>query len=79
MTAKELAQYQKAFTRHARSRLLGIGAEQYSEVKGQRFETYSINRLISEAQDELADVVNYAAMLAIALQRVKEKFVGEQT
>lgn len=78
MNAQELGQFQDSFTRYARGRILGIGATQYSDVRGQRFEAYSISRLIDEAQDELADVVNYAAMLAIALQRIKEKFVGEQ-
>lgn len=78
MTARQLSEFQSAFTRHARGRILGVGAEQYSDQQGQRFESYSIQRLISEAQDELADVVNYAAMLAIALQRVKEKFLGDQ-
>lgn len=78
MTSKDLAEYQKAFTRHARGRILGVGAEQYADQAGQRFETYSVNRLISEMQDELADVVNYAAMIAIQLERIKERYVGQE-
>lgn len=77
MTAKELAEYQKAFTRHARGRILGVGAEQYADEAGQKFEGYSVNRLISEMQDEMADVVNYAAMISIQLERIKEKYVQQ--
>ena len=73
MTAKELAEFQAAFTRHARGRILGVGAAQYEDEAGQKFEKYSTNRLIAEAQDELADLVNYAVMISISLQRIKEK------
>lgn len=73
MTAKELAEFQEAFTRHARSRILGVGAEQYQDEQGQKFEKFPTSQLLSEAQDELADVVNYATMLAISLQRIKER------
>lgn len=73
MTARELADFQRAFTRHARGRILGVGAEQYGNEKGQRFETYSTKELIDESIDELADVVNYATMLAISLRRIQEK------
>ena len=77
MTAKQLAEYQKKFTRHARGRILGVGAEQYADAAGQKFEGYSVNRLISEMQDEMADVVNYAAMISIQLERLKEKYVQQ--
>lgn len=74
MTSKELAEYQKSFTRHARGRILGVGAEQYSDKAGQKFEGYSVSRLIGEMQDELADVVNYAAMISIQLERVRQRY-----
>lgn len=77
MTAKQLADFQRDFTQYARGRILGVGAEQYSDGVGQKFEGYSVNRLISEMQDEMADVVNYAAMISIQLERLKEKYVQQ--
>ena len=76
MTTKELGEFQKAFTRHARGRIYGVGAEQYAdEHQQQKFESYPVFRLIAEAQDEAADLINYATMIAIQLERIKEKYV----
>lgn len=76
MTTRELAQFQRDFTTHARGRILGVGAEQYAdEHQQQKFESYPVFRLIVEAQDEAADLINYATMIAIQLERIKEKYV----
>ena len=75
MTTKELAEFQKAFTRHARGRIYGVGAAQYAQTERQKFESYPVFRLIEEAQDEAADLINYATMIAIQLERIKEKYV----
>ena len=74
MTSKELAEHQKQFTTFARGRILGTGADQYTRESGQRFEGLSVKRIIEETQEEIADIVNYAAMLSILLDRIGEKF-----
>ena len=48
------------------------GLQQYDRGDRQAFEDLDFPTLITYAQEELADIVNYAAMLSIKLQRLKE-------
>lgn len=70
MTSRELANHVQALTLRARERILGVGMRQYDDgVAGQRFESYTVDRLLNELQDELLDVINYVAMLSIMVER----------
>lgn len=73
MTSEQLATYQRRFTTYARMRITGTGHREYSNGTRQTFEDMSVHRLIDESVDELADLVNYATMLSIALQRLKQR------
>jgi len=45
--------------------VLGIGAAQYDDGKGQKFEQFSFNDVVLELIDEIADAHNYLTMLAV--------------
>lgn len=67
----KLAEYQKELTDYARWRIIVKGADTYTDATGgQRFEEMDISQLAKEAQDEIADLINYATMLNINIQRM---------
>lgn len=71
MTVDDLFQYQRKFTLWAGARMAGIGAEQYDDGEnGQRFESMPFTALADGLAEELADIVNYAVMLDVKLQRL---------
>ena len=72
MTSQELADFQELFTHWSRQRILTDGLQQYDRGNRQAFEDLDFPTLITYAQEELADIVNYCAMLSIKLQRLKE-------
>jgi hypothetical protein len=72
MTSQELADFQEVFTRWSRRRILTDGLQQYDRGNRQAFEDLDFPTLIVYAQEELADIVNYCAMLSIKLERLKE-------
>ena len=72
MTSKQLADYQQQFTAWSRSRILTDGLRQYDRGDRQAFEDMDFPTLIEMALEELADLVNYSAMLAIKLERLRE-------
>ena len=72
MTSKQLADFQELFTHWSRQRILTDGLQQYDRGDRQAFEDLDFPTLITYAQEELADIVNYCAMLSIKLQRLKE-------
>ena len=74
MTNEELVAYQQEFTRKARGRLEGVGKQQYDRGSRQQFEEYSVTRLLDETKDELLDIVNYATMMAIQLDKIRDQF-----
>lgn len=70
MTSSELAEHVMLLCEKAQERVLGVGADQYDDgIAGQRFESYTVDELLKEMQDELIDVINYAAMLSIMVER----------
>ncbi len=73
MTTEQLAESQRRFTSYARLRLSGTGHREYSRGDHQSFEDMSLHRLIDETLDELADTINYVAMLAISFDRLKKR------
>ncbi|MGW6571642.1 hypothetical protein ACWGAN_05630 [Streptomyces sp. NPDC054945] len=71
MTSEELANYVTDFIGECRSRILGIGAEQYDEGDGQNFERMPLHELIRYAREEAQDLAVYAAMIDIRLSRLE--------
>ena len=70
MSSLELADHVQALAGKARERILGVGMRQYDDgIAGQRFESYTVDRLLMELQDELIDVINYTSMLSIMVER----------
>jgi hypothetical protein len=47
----------------AKSRILGVGNEQYSEGDLQKFQTVELDKLVEWAQEETVDQINYGAMI----------------
>lgn len=71
VSVPELAEYQRGLTDYARWRIIVKGADTYTDpTGGQRFEEMDIAQLGKEAQDEIADLINYATMLNINIQRM---------
>lgn len=74
MTSEELADEVQATIERCRSRVLGVGDEQYSEGDQQKFEGMHILQLIDWTLEELDDVIVYATMLTIRFQRFRAKW-----
>ncbi|MFD9368562.1 hypothetical protein ACFWA6_12750 [Streptomyces sp. NPDC060020] len=77
MTSEELADSVSDFIGECRSRILGIGAEQYDEGDGQKFEKMPLAGLIRYAREEAQDLAVYAAMLDIRLARLEAAFSAD--
>lgn len=77
MKSEELAQEVEHFIQECRSRVTGVGDEQYSEGDTQKFERMSVDQLFDWAEEEIQDVAVYATMLHIRLSRLR-KVVSER-
>ncbi|MFD3464834.1 hypothetical protein ACFWWM_00400 [Streptomyces sp. NPDC058682] len=77
MTSEELADSFTGFIGECRSRILGIGAEQYDEGDGQKFEKMPLVDLIRYAREEAQDLAVYAAMMDIRLARLEAAFSAD--
>ncbi|MGV9815785.1 hypothetical protein ACWDTQ_28235 [Streptomyces cellulosae] len=71
MSPEELAEGVSHFIRACRARVLGVGADQYDEGDGQKFEKMPLPELITYAREEAQDLAVYAAMIDIRLQRLE--------
>lgn len=77
MKSADLAEWVDVFTKHCAGRIKGVGDEQYS-MEGdsfQKFEEMTLDQLFKEFQEEVEDVSNYAAMLWIRMERVRQALV----
>ena len=73
MTSKELAHEVAATILACTDRVVGIGSKQYSFDDGsQKFENLDLPELYDMASEELEDIIAYAVMLRIRIQRLKE-------
>lgn len=72
ISTEDFASFQECFANYAGSRIRGVGKRQYFDGERQRFEVYSPDELANEMLDELADVVNYASMLAVKVLKHKD-------
>lgn len=71
MNSQQLADAVQLLADGAKSRILGVGDEQYSDGDMQRFESLQLEELFEWLQEELQDVVSYATMLSIRVGRVR--------
>lgn len=67
ISTEALVDFQGKFSNYAATRLHGKGVRKYLTEQGQRFEEYDLDQLEGETLDELADVVNYATMMAVKI------------
>lgn len=74
-SSEDYASFAEAFADYARSRIRGIGAAQYDNGKGQKYESLDFEDVAVELLDELADVQNYLATLAIKVLAITGKGV----
>ena len=72
----EVAQRFDDFCAAARDRITGVGADQYSDGDGQRYERVPLESLYGEALEELLDVAAYAFMLADRIGRARDRFLS---
>ena len=78
MTPYELALEIHRAAADAAERAETIGAEQYSDGQTQQFETMPLDELFEYADEELLDLINYAVMTRIRLNRLRVA-IGERT
>jgi NTP pyrophosphatase (non-canonical NTP hydrolase) len=71
-----LANFVSCFSDHAAARILSTGALQYElgDTGEQHMETMTPQELCDELADELLDVCNYAAFIAIKVLALQKKF-----
>lgn len=70
MKSEELAAQVRTTIEACEKRILGIGREQYEEDnEEQLFERLPIPKLVTMAEEELEDIIVYAVMLRIRLNR----------
>lgn len=70
MTSEQLADQVEGIVRAVRSRILGPGAEQYDDGSGvQKFERLTLPELAAWLTEEADDLIVYAAMLRIRVER----------
>ena len=75
MNSKQLAKEVRAMVRGCEKRILGIGDEQYGRTDPQKFETIHLSDLLAMTIEELQDVVVYATMLAVRMERLRVAFL----
>lgn len=79
MTSEELADHVAAAVDATRARVLGPGREQYDDGTGvQKFERLAVPELARWALEEIDDLIVYAVMLRIRIQRL-ETALGEDS
>lgn len=72
MTSEELADHVAAAVDATRARVLGPGAEQYDDGSGvQKFERLPVPDLARWALEEIDDLMVYAVMLRIRIERLR--------
>lgn len=67
VSTDDLTSFIESFASLRASRVRGVGHEQYSHAKGQKFENFTTSDTIRELIEELADASNYIDFLAIKL------------
>ena len=71
VTTEDLTSFIESFASLRAMRVKGVGHEQYSHAKGQKFESFTTSDTIRELIEELADASNYIDFLAIKLLNIQ--------
>ena len=71
VTTEDLTSFIESFASLRAHRVKGVGHNQYSHAKGQKFESFTTSDTIRELIEELADASNYIDFLAIKLLNIQ--------
>ena len=71
VSTEDLTSFIESFASLRASRVKGVGHDQYSHAKGQKFEAFTTSDTIRELIEELADASNYIDFLAIKLLNIQ--------
>jgi hypothetical protein len=71
VTTEDLTSFIESFASLRANRVKGVGHDQYSHAKGQKFESFTTSDTIRELIEELADASNYIDFLAIKLLNIQ--------
>jgi len=71
VTTEDLTSFIESFASLRAHRVRGVGHDQYSHAKGQKFESFTTSDNIKELIEELADASNYIDFLAIKLLNIQ--------
>ena len=71
VTTEDLTSFIESFASLRAHRVQGVGHDQYSHAKGQKFEAFTTSDTIRELIEELADASNYIDFLAIKLLNIQ--------
>ncbi|GAA3536772.1 hypothetical protein GCM10022419_015730 [Nonomuraea rosea] len=72
MTSEELAKEVMTAVLAVQGRILSVGAQQYEEEHGQKFELMSLQEIIQYAMEEVEDGIAYNVMLRYKLRLLNE-------
>jgi hypothetical protein len=71
VSTEDLTSFIESFASLRAMRVKGVGHDQYSHAKGQKFEAFTTSDTIRELIEELADASNYIDFLAIKLLNIQ--------
>lgn len=71
MDSDDLAHEAAEFIADCVARIKGVGNDQYSSNGFQKFETLELDELFQYTLEEVQDIANYCAFLAIRIQRLR--------
>ena len=71
VSTEDLTSFIESFASLRAHRVKGVGHDQYSHAKGQKFEAFTTSDTIRELIEELADASNYIDFLAIKLLNIQ--------
>ena len=71
VTTEDLTSFIESFASLRAHRVKGVGHDQYSHAKGQKFESFTTSDTIRELIEELADASNYIDFLAIKMLNIQ--------
>jgi uncharacterized protein YfiM (DUF2279 family) len=77
VSTDDLTSFIESFASLRASRVRGVGHDQYSHAKGQKFESFTFSDTIRELIEELADASNYIDFLAIKMLNLQHLIDSE--
>ncbi len=71
--SSDLADFVRALSEAAASRIEGVGDEQYNTGELQKFEVESIDQYLNELLEEVADIMSYLSIITIKILAFRRK------